>query len=284
MQCLLAQRRLMLLATVLQHGSTQLSNLLTATHCGKRRPWVASVIQDFHNLQDFHPPKLDALGDPTIEAAEWCRCIVNYPHWWETVVSEFTLHTMALDVKDHSREALSVDRFKCGICNTNFMTKKALNAHMRARHGQRNPLQRYLGKTPRCPVCCSVFSSRTRLLAHVADHRTRGRRRLSCHAILTAGLVAPISCQELAEANEIDRDARKRARKRGHTQPLSLLPPKRQRHDLSFRESARQSLQHGNAPSCSNALDWQSLRPTKRLRAKTSADAILEQLCFDRKL
>ena len=138
MQCLLTQRRLMLLATVLQQGSSQLHNLLSATYCGKRLPWVALVLQDLENLKAFHAPKLDALGELCTNAAEWVRCIITYPQWWKTMVSDFALHTMALDIRVHAQEAAAVDRFKCERCGDNFRTKKALQSHMRAAHKTTN--------------------------------------------------------------------------------------------------------------------------------------------------
>ena len=123
------------------------------------------------------------------------------------------------------------------------------------------------------------FSSRTRLVAHLAETRARGKRLLTCGAVVRAGLVAQISPEEIAAASRQDRLARSDSRKRGHTQPPAIWPAKRLCSGGTLAVAAAQA-QKRLRDSCAdlvprNAVDWQALKPTKRIRGKTNLDSLI---------
>mmetsp|Transcript_15780 Transcript_15780/g.40697 ORF Transcript_15780/g.40697 Transcript_15780/m.40697 type:complete len:447 (+) Transcript_15780:64-1404(+) len=60
---------------------------------------------------------------------------------------------------------------------------------MRFKHGVHNALTRYVDGSGVCPVCCTAFSTRTRLLSHVAERRLRGRATPTRGMILATGAI-----------------------------------------------------------------------------------------------
>ena len=278
-QCLLSQRRLLLLSSVVRFGSDHLKALLSVSGRGHRRlPWVQLVVDDMLSLQRFHKPKLDSLGAPDDQFAAWHDLIKHYPAEWAALVRTMSFASMPLDVasarKSDSSTCSRAGRYKCTHCSASFGTSKALGSHCRAKHKSRTGLSCYVGLSKRCPVCMVSFSSRTRLLAHVSDSRNRGMRALTCHDVLRAGLCAPVPEAEHSEACQADRALRRTARRSGHTQPLSEAPAKR-RKVTSGLVSIEVPDREDDVPS--NQFQWRSLPPAKRLRSKTPVDAVVSQ-------
>ena len=203
-----------------------------------------------------------------------------------------TLRTMPLD-----RPAAGLERIKlsssqglgaralcgheCTHCTSAFATRKALATHMRVKHTKCADTARFIGILPVCPVCCVRFSNRTRLVAHLAEARSRGKRIVCCGAVVRAGLVKMVPSEVLKKAAEGDREARRDARKRGSTQPLADWPAKRLRCGGSLVAAAsdahKRLLESNPALVPANVVQWGRLKPTKRLRVKTNADDLIAQ-------
>ena len=135
------------------------------------------------------------------------------------------------------------------------------------------------GASAVCPVCSMQFSSRTRLQAHITESRVRGSRLINCGCVIRAGLVEPAESVSLAKAVLSDREARREARKRGMTQPRSVVHAKRLRigGSLALAASSAHAERQKRDPESipANALDWLDIKPAKRLRAKTSVDQMV---------
>ena len=138
---------------------------------------------------------------------------------------------------------------------------------------------RFVCSSLRCCVCSCLFSTRSRLVARLSETRNRGRRKFTCRdAVLNSGLVSPVTPAEFESAHQADRQLRKDARKRGHTQPLAIRPAKRLKVCSSISASAAQAwetLAQSELPT--NRLEWKSVPPAKRLRGKTSLDVVIAQ-------
>ena len=138
------------------------------------------------------------------------------------------------------------------------------------KHRTVSEVSRFVGQSLRCCVCCTKFSTRTRLVAHLTDNRCRGRRQFSCGEIIRSGLVGEVSEQEFSRAHLQDRELRKQARKRGLTQPRALFPAKRMKIGASISAVAMSCTD--DIPS--NRLNWHAVPPAKRLRRKTPLDEV----------
>ena len=78
-----------------------------------------------------------------------------------------------------------------------------------------------------CPVCSSVFSTRLRLIGHLSEKRER-HGRAPCFPQVVPSMMLEDS--EVRRLDELDKVARREARRRGRTQPLSQGPALRKRH------------------------------------------------------
>jgi len=292
-QCLISQRRLQLLATILKHAPEQLRNLLAVRTHGVPLPWVQQVVADITQLRDYHAPKLDDLGDFVLNSASWSGFIVNYPSVWSIMVKQMCITSMGLDAKPtRVRESGSLDAFSCAICGPagvsgcSFATFKALQTHMRAKHKQRNALTQYLDTSLTCPVCYISFDNFAKLLGHVTDARRRGVRPLCCNQVLKAGLVHPVSRIAQEAAQKQAREERKRGRRLGHTTPLVRVPAKRPKPGTIVPEMYRnvrpRTLNSSANLPCINSFDWDLVRPVKRLRTKTCLDLVVARTCAAR--
>ena len=166
--------------------------------------------------------------------------------------------------------------FPCAECGEVFPNRKSLLSHTRVKHSRWSDCARAVGPSSCCPVCCMQFSSRTRLIAHLSEIRSRGKRIITCGGVVRAGSVREVPQEAFQKASRDDREARRKARKRGCTQPLSVWPAKRLRcgGSLAAAASEAQSRLRDRAPELvpPNAAEWTQFRPVKRLRMKTSLD------------
>ena len=158
-------------------------------------------------------------------------------------------------------------------------TRKSLAAHMRTKHTKCSDTARFIGMAPVCPVCCIRFSTRTRLLAHLSETRSRGKRSATCGSVVRAGLVRKVSDEIFSRATECDRVARSKARKRGCTQPLAAWPAKRLKCGGSLVaaacEARKRLLDLDPSLLPANAVQWELLKPTKRLKKNTNLDDLI---------
>ena len=289
LHCILLQRRLLLLASVLRNRSNALVSILSAkANDGSPLPWVRLVREDLMQMASCNADKMRELGDPLVNFDAWAEVAKSYPFEWRALVKRCDLTSMNLDATARARSASGewgsqpVLRHVCAQCNAGFPTFKALESHKRAKHKSRTPLSNLIGSSNVCPCCHTAFSCRARLLAHVSEKRNRGSRQYSCNTILLAGLVQPPSAANLAIAFDEDKEARSAARKSGHTVPLSQSLAKRPRTGssvLAQQISRKRKLVAGDpvAQLPENAVFLDQLRPKRRLRTKTSQELILMQ-------
>ena len=107
----------------------------------------------------------------------------------------------------------------CSMCVKAFCSSKALKSHRRVVHCERSVMRYYAHTDGICPVCRACFNTRLRLLAHLDDSR-----RTRCHDIILADdacTYARLSDSLVDTLDEIDGEARKAARKQGHTHPIA---------------------------------------------------------------
>ena len=95
--------------------------------------------------------------------------------------------------------------------------------HARVRHRRTSAVQNFIGLTPSCPVCHKMFSTRLRAIAHLSETRVRGRHgRPTCNSILFSSPLSErvVEPMVLRTALAVDRDARRNARRNGHSVPV----------------------------------------------------------------
>jgi len=140
---------------------------------------------------------------------------------------------MSMDSKNKASDGPVTDAFGCQLCQTAgskrsvFKTAAALETHMRSKHGKRFQIYAFLDLSHECPVCLTKFGSRLGVWNHVNRKKKVRSRHVSCHEIIMAGLVDPVSHDEIAKAQSSDAEARAYWRKRGHQNPLVGVPAKR---------------------------------------------------------
>ena len=108
----------------------------------------------------------------------------------------------------------------CSFCvssNKQFLSLKAPQSHQRVVHNILSPMRAYADSDGTCPVCKTCFRTRLRLLAHLCDSR-RPRCRDACFG----SDITPLCEERVKELDELDRGARRAARRSGHTHPLAV--------------------------------------------------------------
>ena len=256
LESLIRQRRLLYFATLMRSDAHALISMLSVVDNdgSPLLPWARVLFEDLRSLREFHGHKLGELGDPAGDILPWVRLASRYPRPWSELVNAFIVHEAARETKV-SAPAVG-PQHACHICRTEgsdaaFISMKALQLHMRTKHGVQNALKRFIDGSGACPVCCATFSSRTRLLAHVAEQRRRGRATHTCGMILATGAFPQIDPVTAARCDADDARRRREARREGHSQPLAG-------HAAAKRTRWR----------C--VPDAHSLMPRRRIRAKAS--------------
>ena len=173
---------------------------------GKPLPWARMILSDLGVMLSTYPSKLSELGDPSISPGSWLRFMLDYPRQWKLLVRGY--HTALNDgerfpdASDATGDTVGTGvrvtppcfDFKCDDCSVSFSTKKALDQHLRIKHGVRCRIKCLVGDETVCPVCHSCFAVRSKVKA------------LSCReAFLALGRPAPSS--ELVE--KLNSDHRK---------------------------------------------------------------------------
>ena len=274
LQCVLIRRRLLLLSQIVRHGNPQLHRLLcTSRRDGSKLAWVQAVLADMQIIFANCKNKLADLGPPDSNAESWWKFIHDFPLEWRALVKSLHLTSMSLDEVSVSRhlDCSHVEAHRCSYCDRTFPSDRALLAHTRTKHRTFSEPARFVGRSLRCPICFTKFTNRPRLVAHLVDKRSRGKKEFTCNAVLCAGFVKPADEQEFSEVCLADRILRKEARKRGLTQPRADTTAKRLRVGSSVSAAALACVD--DKPS--NMLAWSEVPPAKRLRRKTSLDTIM---------
>jgi hypothetical protein len=222
---LIRQRRLLYFSTMLRSDAHALKSMLSILDQRgvPLSPWTKLLYDDLRSLRDFHGAKLCELNDPSSDIKSWVRLATKYPEAWSQLVKSFVVFSSVSEVKGGVQPAGIGPCFTCKICpasGASFPTLKSLQAHMRSQHGVTNALKRFIDDSGVCPGCCTLFASRSRLLAHISERRNRGRSAISCNALLETGIFPEVSGDVIAACDATDRAARCDARKHGHSQPV----------------------------------------------------------------
>ena len=226
LESLIRQRRLLYFATLMRSDAHALITMVSLVGADGQPllPWTRMLFEDLRALRTFHGHKLSELGDPSVDAQSWVRLAVRYPRPWSELVNTFVVQEAA---REAAAPAAAVGpQHVCHTCSaagcpSAFHTAKSLQAHMRSKHGVHNALKRYVDGTGVCPVCCTKFASRTRLLSHVAERRMRGRASHTCGMVLATGAFPQLDPLTSARCDAADAQLRKKARTEGHSQPLA---------------------------------------------------------------
>ena len=111
----------------------------------------------------------------------------------------------------------AIQQHQCEECATSFSTHKALQTHMRRKHGVRCLQRFFVDNEGLCPVCGILFHSRLRCLAHLCDSR-----RTMCWSQI---LASPSNYQKLSferlALDETDRILKREAYRAGHSHVIA---------------------------------------------------------------
>ena len=283
LQCIIMKRRLLLFLTLARSDLHHIHCLLSCCVAGGApSPWVQQVVADLRFVAAYHNGKLAELGDPVDNASAWLLFMLKFPGAYSALIKNIHVTTMPLDRRKDIVKLCSPGplHLACSECSASFYTEKALLAHRRVKHEKHAKTAKYVGRCTLCPVCCTKFASRTRLVAHLAEQRARGQRGTTCGHVIRAGLVRLPSAEDFEHACESDRAKRAHARKRGKTQPLAEWPAKRLKTGGSLANAAevarKKAIKNGLGDQLpTNILVWSELRPVKRLRTKVAPDDLL---------
>ena len=120
--------------------------------------------------------------------------------------------------------ALAILAHKCSQCQRVFGSSRALFRHQQAQHGRRAPQRFYAPASAVCMVCGTKYSSRLRLLDHLCDLRLK-----VCWSTIQKfrDKYPALSEEEVYELDILDREMRRKAKRSGHSHPLSTAPARR---------------------------------------------------------
>ena len=216
--CILRRKRMLYLGRIVRRSPTTLIALLHVRHKDQRLPWVLLVIKDMIAmsrtvLSDYQ------LKHPDIGADRWRDLLTNETKWAEYVGQVFWTESV-VDAKIPAEVSIEVQALTCSICGATerkqFSNQKALLAHVRAKHGIRTEVRRYV-KDGICPICRTDFKSRIRCIAHLSD-----TRRPKCMDRVLGGECAALPEVFVRELDSHDRIARRKAVKDGHSHPIAV--------------------------------------------------------------
>ena len=106
---------------------------------------------------------------------------------------------------------------KTNIYKPAFIDAKALDQHVRIKHGLKAPISGFVDGSGVCPACNTKFVTRLRCLRHLTD-----ARRPTCRDKILAGGWPLVPQHDIQTFEQIDRDARRSARQSGNSHALSV--------------------------------------------------------------
>ena len=225
----ISQRRLIYLVQLLRSNATFLKALL-ATPQATKSGWTHLLLQDLWSLARFHGKKLCELGDPCLNSQVWSDFICKWPRQWKELVKSWLPASgegEAVDLAHVTHAAQSREQASncsCSVCGFRFESERALKMHCRVKHQARSKVKSWCGDDNRCCVCGLTFSTRLRLIAHLTDSRIRFGRQPCQRFLNRFPQIPPEVCARL---DQLDKQARLKAHRKGTTQPRSTAPPKR---------------------------------------------------------
>ena len=254
--CLVRQRRLCYLTRLQPSDLKPLLAILQATCNGKVMPWIDMICNDFNILKQnvYTCSKLVNVRLPRSDPSEFWRIICMCPCEWKLIVkcyftvdddtainvvvpgaaweaSASPMHVPSPHIAVPVAEPSMAASFACEVCKTAFFTSfKALCQHKRIRHNIRSPIATHIQDISICPICCTDFQSRPRLLAHLSDGRVRSlTRKTSCRAEFLANLGLPSSAVLDGQLRAQQNSNAKQDRRLGKTSPVAVMPAVRGR-------------------------------------------------------
>ena len=214
-EALLRHRRLMYFKRVVNYGRPLLLSALSTQIGGKQTPWTTQCVVDLKFLMATSNIMIlrfaDPFKDPAIFQSQLCD--PGRGSDWRAACDQ-TLHIhSAFDCK----QSHSGGVFVCKACPgcPGFVSSKALQAHMRTKHGARNEIRRFIGRTSSCPSCNVNFLQRFRLIAHLSDPR-----RTKC-AEFVKRIWHVIPSEALTKLDEEAAEERSQAKRCGHSRPIA---------------------------------------------------------------
>ena len=192
--------------------------LLQTRPRGRPLPYVLQVHSDITTVHRLSDDLRRALPEWSVDPAAWLEFMTRYPQRLCAALDRCAFVGSVLDGVAHGTTAL-LAQFVCTECPAPrpcFSSAKALASHMRARHGARSPIKRYVDDSATCPSCKTFFCTRIRVIKHLSDSR-----RPTCRDRILAddALLLPMSLFQKLEAR--DRVLRREALHSGHTHPIA---------------------------------------------------------------
>ena len=218
MDCVLMRARLTYLARMLRAQPPALLALLRQRPRGSRSRWLRLISDDMRRLRSL-VARCNLLPDPDSDPAAWTQFILSDQLRWKQCVALVHFTDSLCDVRAASPEdAVATREFRCDACGVAFHTHKQLAQHRRIKHGEKCPQRFYAAASGACPVCQTVFGTRLALLSHLCDSR---RQRCWTEICRHPGRFVQIPAEEVAVLDALDNEARKRARRQGHSHALA---------------------------------------------------------------
>ena len=146
------------------------------------------------------PGKTAALGTAL---ADWEKLWVEYPKEWKALVKLYLAKVAKEKPIAKASEQQEAEQWYCQRCDASFPTQIGLKLHERRMHGD-GCLAKNFVISGWCPSCGKDFHSRLRAI----NHLQRGSQK--CVAAIRNGEVQPCSPEEVAVADEADRQEARR--------------------------------------------------------------------------
>ena len=137
----------------------QIAVTRSADYSPRRCGETTSMMSTTDDGLDLSEP--DAWMDYMVSSAVRWKQDVGMPFYTESVC----------DAKVSEGDGGLLRLFQCNDCEVAFASQKALDQHMRIKHGVRCPQRAYAPADATCAVCGTKFAQRLRLLAHLCDKR-----------------------------------------------------------------------------------------------------------------
>ena len=210
------KKRLLYVRRMLLNPHPTLCAMLSVEVKGRRLPWIRQLNADLEMIRERVIP---GMPPADIACCKWTDLIKS--SMWFEVVEAAVFRCSQLD-PTVAPDAPVILAFCCRLCTHHpaFASSRALQTHMRAKHGSRSPVQRFVPSSV-CPVCKTDFVHRLRCLGHLAD------KRLKCREILLAGGFPPVPEEALEQLRLQDLEARRLAYRAGRSHVIATRPATR---------------------------------------------------------
>jgi hypothetical protein len=215
---LLLRRRMGYYCRLAAGRPTLLWALLQSRPRGHPLPYVVQVHDDLATAYRISSDLRHEMPEPSIAPTAWLELMSQHPRRVCSAIDLCAFVSSALDSIAHDLPS-GLAQFACETCpapRPGFSSAKALASHMRARHGVRSPIKRYVDDSAACPACGASFCTRIRVIAHLSDARRASCRR---EILVDDTHLLPLALFQKLEAR--DRVLRREALQSGHTHPIA---------------------------------------------------------------